>query len=529
MAILVTISTELERYWSRAHRPAHTMREIFAKTGDHLIIHPLESLCDSFFIFYSLWTLTWIVSYSANLSFSATAPIFFLLLPLSVLALAFKRPATGQTPIAASRARRDTLSLLVFVTAGILLTLFLHRPDSDDELYLGMAFSLLANADHPIQHLPVYGSGFDDNGFSVVSAYEPLKAMVSYLSGLPLLDSYYLLVPALLSALTVIVTYRLLRELVPEGWILGMLFFFVVMLAWGDVHRTLANFGFVRMFQGKSVLVSAVIPALFLYFFLLRDRLQARYHGFLLAAAVICGIGFSRGGLIIGPLLLLFLALASIKVNRLGKWSTGLLIITGVSAAVILPFIYHSGWNLMNPSQLVYTSKGDVVSTTNLEMLEFTMGHGIRGMFLLTCVGASFLFVKDKDLRYSYRNFLAIFFLLLLIPWTSNFFAKTIQEYLSWRWMWVTPVPVLASVAVGGALARIRQVSNSAVALGVFLVLAVGFTASSPRRVLSQENYTSVRWPDPKLDRDSVYLRPYAKTATIKNGKLYLDGYEKGF
>jgi Family of unknown function (DUF6077) len=344
-----------------------------------------------------------------------------------------------------------------------------------------------------------------------------------------LLDSYYLLVPALTSALTVIVTYRLLRELVPEGWIIGMLFFFVVMLAWGDVHRTLANFGLVRMFQGKSVLVSAVVPGLFLYFFLLRDSAQARYHSFLLAAALISGVGFSRGGLVIGPLLLLLLALASVKLNALEKWSTRLLIITGVSAAVILPFIYYYGWNLMNPSQLVYTSKGDVESTTNLEMVEFTMGSGIRMIFLLTCVGASFLFVKDKDVRYSYRGFLAIFFLLLLIPWTSNFFAKTIQQYLSWRWMWITPVPVLASVAVGGALARLRQVSNSAVSLGVFLVLAVGFTAASPRHVLSLENHTSLRWPNAKLDGDSVYFRPFQKAAAIKSGKLYLDGYANGF
>jgi hypothetical protein len=501
------------------------MREILAKIGHYLFTRPLECLCDSFFVFYSLWTLTWIVSYFTNLSFSQISPVFFLLLPVSMLALAFRRPATGQqTPIAASRAQRDTLSVLVFVIAGILLTLFLHRPDADDELYLGMAFSLLANADQPIQQLPGYGYLF-----YAITAYEPLKAMVSYITGLPLLDSYYLLVPALMSALTVIVTYRLLRELVPEGWVIGMLFFFVAMLAWGDVHRTLANFGFVRMFQGKSVLVSAVVPALFLYFFLLRDTAQARYHSFLLSAAVISGIGFSRGGLVIGPLLLLFLALASIKLYAPGKWSTRLLIIMGGSAAVILPFVYHYGWNLMNPSQLVYTSKGGVESTTNLEMIQFTMGYGIRGFFLLTCVGASFLFVKDDGLRYSYRNFLAIFFLLLLIPWTSNFFAKTIQAYLSWRWMWVTPVPVLASAAVGGALARIRQVSNSAAALVVFLVLAVGFTAASPRRVLSQENHTSIRWPGAKIDGDSVYLRPYNKSAMIKNGKLHLDGYTKGF
>jgi Family of unknown function (DUF6077) len=506
------------------------MRAIFTTVAGRLLTRPLESVSDCFFVFYSLWTLTWIVSYFANLSFSATTPIFFLLLPASVLALAFERTATDQrTPIAIRRARRDTLIVLIFVIAGVLLTLFLHRADSDDELYLGMAFSLLANADQPVQQLPGYGTGFDANGFSLISAYEPLKAMVSYITGLPLLDSYYLLVPALMSAVTVIVTYRLLRELIPEGWILGMLFFFVVMLTWGDVHRTLANFGFVRMFQGKSVFVSTVVPAIFLYFFLLRGKTRAWFHGFLLVAAVISGVGFSRGGLVIGPLLVLFLALASIRLDTLGRWPTRVVVLTAVSAVVIMLFVYRSGWTLMNTSHLVYTSRGDVVSTTNLEMVEFTMGLGIRAIILLVCVGASFLFVNEKELRYSYRNFLAIFFLLLLIPWTSEFFAKTLQEYLSWRWLWVTPVPVLASVAVGGALAGIRQVSNSAVALGVFLVLGVGFMAVSPRRVLSQENGASIRWPDAKLDGESVYLRPYQKKAAIKNGRLYLDGYENGF
>jgi len=249
----------------------------------------------------------------------------------------------------------------------------------------------------------------------------------------------------------------------------------------------------------------------------------------LLAAAIICGVGFSRGGLLIGPMLLSLLTLASIRLDTLGKWSKVLLIIAGVSAAIILPLIYLYEWTLMNPSQLVHTSRGDVGSTTNLEMLEYTMGYGIRAIFLLTCVGASFLFIKDKGLRYSYRNFLVIFFLLLLIPWTSNFFGKTFQQYLSWRWLWVTPVPVLASVAVGGALAQIRRLSNSGVALGIFLVIAFGFTAASPRRVLSEENHTSIRWPNAKLDGDSVYLRPYRKAARIKNGTLHLDGYEKDF
>ena len=501
------------------------MRGIIKNIRDQLFSHPIESFCDAFFVFYALWTVSWILSYSVNLSLSAISPIFFLLIPPSVFTLAFKDQATGElTPSATSRARRDTLSVLMLVAAAILLTLFLHRPDADDEQYLGMALSLLANADQPIQQLPGY-----QPGFYAVTAYEPFKAMLSYTTGLPLLDSYYLLVPALMSAVTVVITYRLLRELVPEGWLIGMLFFFVVMLAWGDVHRTLANFGFVRMFQGKSVFVSAVVPAIFLYWFLARDKAQAKYHSFLVAATMVSGVGFSRGGLIIGPLVLAFLGLASVNFRTLGKLPTRILIITGVSAAALLLFAYHSGWTLMNPSQLVYTPRGDVSSTTNLEMLAFTMGSGARAVFLLTCVAASFLFVKDPHLRYSYRNFLAIFFILLLIPWTSNFFAKTFQQYLSWRWMWVAPVPVLASVAVGGAVASLRQVSNSAVALGAFLIIAVAFAATSPRRVLSQENYTSIRWPDAKLDGDSIYLRAYQKTAIIKKGRLYLDDYDDGF
>ena len=506
------------------------MRVTVDRIRDQLLNNPIESFCDAFFVFYALWTLIWIASYHANLAFSGIWPFFLLALAISLLPLSFKRHDPPQlSPSGACRAHRDTLSVLMLVFAGILLTLFLHRPDADDELYLGMAFSLLDNADQPIQHLPGYGAGIYDNDFSGIGAYEPLKAMVSYLTGLPLLDSYYLLVPSLMSALTVIVTYRLLRELVPEGWLFGMLFFFVVMLAWGDVHRTQANFGFVRMFQGKSVLVSAVVPALLLYFFLARDRARAVYYPLLLATVLISGVGFSRGGLIIGPLVLALLGLASIDFPSLGKLPRALLAIAGVAATVLIMLVFHFGWTLANPSQLVYTGRGDVSSTTNVQMIEFTMGNGLRGMFLLSCVGLGFMFVKDEKLIKVYSSFLIIFFLLLLIPWTSEFLAKSLQQYLSWRWLWVMPVPALASVAVGGALAGLRQVSNVAVAIGAFLVLAVGFAGASPRLVLSTANYTSLRWPDAKLDGDSVYLRPYQRAAAIKNGRLYMDCYGRPY
>lgn len=500
------------------------MRRILARAGKQITDHPVESLCDSFFIFYSLWSVAWILVFFANLTFSALLIFFFFIPPASVLALGLKPPSMDRkTPLMEKAKHRENLVVLLFVAIAVLLALFLHRPDADDEWFIGMAVSLLSQSDQPIQSLPRYS----DTTYGL-PAYEPLKAIVSHITGLPLLYSYYLLIPALMSAVTVIVSYRLLRELVTDGWFFGLLFFFLVMLTWGDTHRTLANFGFVRLFQGKSVFVSAVVPAVIFYFLRLRNTTHTKYDVLLLICAVVAGTGFSRAGWAIGPLLVLALGVASMKIENRSQSLRTLLAMTLIATVIVVPFVYLFGFNL-NPAQLVHTARGSVETTTNLEMLHFTIGEGFRGFFLLGCVAVSFLFVRNAELRYLYRNYLAIFFLLLLIPSASNFFAKTIHAFLSWRWMWVMPIPVLASVAIGGGAWKLRQMSNSLVAFCAFLVLAVIFAAADPRRVVSQENYTFIRWPAAKLDGDSIHLRPQNSTARIKDARLYLEGDKKGY
>ena len=57
-------------------------------------------------------------------------------------------------------------------------------------------------------------------------------------------------------------------------------------------------------------------------FFLARQKTQARYHNLLLAAALVSGIGFSRGGLIIGPFVVGLLGFASINFKNLARWSS---------------------------------------------------------------------------------------------------------------------------------------------------------------------------------------------------------------
>jgi len=63
----------------------------------------------------------------------------------------------------------------------------------------------------------------------------------------------------------------------------------------------------------------------------------------------------------------------------------------------------------------------------------------------------------------------------------------------------------------------------------ISLGLMVGFIAVSPRRVISHENNAEVQIPGFKLPEDRIQLRPLGKNATVKDGRLYVDGMERGF
>jgi hypothetical protein len=501
-----------------------------------IVSHPIEAFCDGFFVFYAMWSLTWMAGYLANMPFSALAPAFLILIPTSFLAIGLTQKFAGFDGAVLGRPTTIEYAVLLFaLVVAVLATLFLHRPDGDDEVYLGMAAALLMHADQPTGSVPGFGTipsygpipGFEANT-QALSAYQPLKAMLSYLTGLPLLTSYYLIVPALMAAMTILVGYRLLRELVPDAWMPAMLFFLVIMLSWGDAHRTLANFGFVRMFQGKAVLVSMAVPALLFYFLHRIDSPTKKYYMIMLIAAAISSVGFSRGGIAISPILIAMLVVASIRFDQFSRRTMTLAGLLLASVAITFALSFQEQWT-MNPEKLVHTPRGLVESTSHAEMLRFTLGEGLRGAFLLGCVGFSFFFAQHTRTRYVYRNYLVIFFLLLLVPWTSNFLAKTVFLSMSWRWMWVLPIPLLSSVAVGAVMHRLRTKANIGDTFAVWLLLLVAFVFASPRLVVSAGNGTEIRWPMAKISGDSIDLEPLRSTAVVRDGLLYLVPDGKGY
>ena len=486
----------------------------------HLTRQPFTGILDTFFVFFAAWTLVWNAIYFSGGDLSFTRYILPPLLLLSPLVLLLKPKnapeleATAHQPVIKQR-----LLIISLVALAVILTLCLHRPDADDQHFLSWTFSLVSNAHQPANAVPGYQS--DDRA---VVGYEPLRAALAYVTGTPLLYWYYLITPSIIAALAVIANWAMLQQLVGRYWPVGILFFFVVMLAWGDVHRTHANFGFVRFFQGKSALVNLVVPAIFFYFFRFYQESDKRYYVIMLAAVLISGIGFSRGGIVIGPLLLGLLLLVSMQPGHVRTT----LRIAFVILAVCLPL----AWLLrdqIGTSNSVYTAQGYVESTTNEEMYHFIPGDGFRAYLILFLTGLSVYAVTNQTIRPVYHRLMLVFFILLAVPWTSNFFGKYVHVYLSWRWLWAIPFPVMAAAAVAGlyrcASERTGRLSGS------FAVAAIlsGFVLVSPKWVLSEHNYTELGWPRFKLPSDSIHLDHFGQDATVMNGRLYLEGSSEGF
>lgn len=481
---------------------------------------PFSSFLDTFFAFFATWTLWWNVAYFSDLSLSTASYLLvpaILIAPHIMLLKGDEERELGVQSVVTVLRERALMAIFVFI--AVILTLSLHRPDADDQHLLSWAFSLASHPMEPVTAIPGYQS--DDRG---VVSFEPLRAALAHITDTPLLYWYYLMLPALIAAMTVIATGAGLRELVGRLWPISMLFYFVVMLAWGDAHRTHANFGFVRFFQGKSALVNLIVPAIFFYFFRYQQSDQKRYYLFMLCLVLTAGVGFSRGGIVIGPIVVGLLSVLSLRAGQAKKmyW----LLVALALMALPLAWLLHEHIAAGGP---VFTERGYVDSTTNKEMYRFVAGDGFRAYFMLVATALSVYAVTNPALKDVYRRYVLVFFVLLAIPLTSELFAKYIHVYLSWRWFWIIPFPMMAAVAAAGFYQWILNQASRAVAVAATLAIAALFTVASPRLVVSKENYTSVGWPNFKLDRSSIYFLHFEQTAEIRGARLYLPGSAVGY
>lgn len=401
-----------------------------------------------------------------------------------------------------------TVVCWICAIGAAVVTMCLHRPDADDIAYLGNAVFALDSTGVPVRTLTALANGY------VLTSYDFIRAAFSWATGTPVLVSYYIIWPAFIAVLVVAFQFRLFRLAGVKNIALAAVVFFVVMLAWGDVHRTPANFGFVRLFQGKGPLIWLAIPAA-LYYWLHHMQYNGTRSLILLYCAIVAGVGFSPTGVLTSLLLVGMFAVATLVNGRFARiyWRRGFAI--GLAGAYPLAIGLVMRHYFDYSSQGMHTADGIVDSAKNSAILESTLlGSNLRGAMALLAVLLAPILLRRNTNTVPLQIYFWIGLVLLVFPWTSEIFAKLGFMTFSWRWFYVLPFALAMVIAVEH-LGRSKLPPSLRFPA---LALAVGiFAFSSPRWVISHENYTELRKPGFKLPNPgNIFLAPYQATAKIE-------------
>lgn len=182
------------------------------------------------------------------------------------------------------------LAVLMFL--GMILPTILFRPDADDSYYLPNVIFALTHPGQPITDeirglAAVPLEPFRSAHWATSTAYDYLTASVAYWTGLPALDIRYFWLPGLGGFVLVTGCFLLLRELTEKesDALIATFALLALYLIWVEQHRDPGNFAFLRMFQAKAVLMTAVLPAF-----------TALLYCFLRAPSVLTGLAIALLG-----------------------------------------------------------------------------------------------------------------------------------------------------------------------------------------------------------------------------------------
>ena len=339
--------------------------------------------------------------------------------------------------------RGQAAFVLALCLLAALLTSGSRRPDADDAYYLN---AVSAEVEFPHAALNSFDALHRSGWPPVVQilhlpeGYEILLGMMASVCGVSVPSLYYVVLPPIWAVLGVLASWLLLRELLsPRPALWGTAAFVVLLALWGDGHRTFGNFGFVRLFQGKAVLITTVLPLVILTG--LRYRREPRGATWLTFALAQCATaGCTTNGVVVGPLAaaLLILAPAASAVRSFRVTLAGL----GASLPVLLAAA------AMYPRLAPYRSVVDVDAV--LLGYHTTLGDVRAPLVLLALLLLPVLSTQARSKSSDFiRGYVWIVVLVMLMPLVSVAGSLFLGHVYSWRLLWAVPMPLLVSLAIG--------------------------------------------------------------------------------
>ena len=431
-----------------------------------------------------------------------------------------KAPGSSSFPGPPPHGARSRGPMVIWLVGllAVVLTLTAHRPDIDDSYYVNMAVTA---AESPGLPLLRYSSLYDLPDIPIsfrpyqFHSVEILAGALSYLTGLPAITFFHFFLAGL-GALLCILAYALLFGLLESRFAaLAVVIVLVVLLFLGATHRAYGNFALVRLFQGKAVYATAIVPLIALYALRYSLRPSWAQWGLLLAAQV-CGLGMTSSSLYVTPLLVLVALLAGCPpINR----KSFIIFSAGLASLFYLAAV------------LLYLLLRFPVSNTTPQALERPDPWGYLGGNVSTVFGLGpplllslFVFLLAWFfLRPGLGRRLAlaapfVFLLTVLNPFLVPVFSR-VEPFEFWRFFWAFPLPFLVAGIILSPFRLVGRLAGWAVAAASGLLLAL-FLLIGGSFVLRPSN--GVRMGPPSLKVDAYYSIALDLARSVPRSSLVL-------
>ncbi|MDN4504250.1 DUF6077 domain-containing protein [Alteromonadaceae bacterium BrNp21-10] len=389
----------------------------------------------------------------------------------------------------------NSLLLAALGAALVGLYLFSNVSNADDTHFVSYIVSLLQ---HPNSVMFSNDVIFNEGNKNFIFAlnygqsWEALTAVIHQLTGIDYLAVYYFYLPSLFLFFTPIPLYYFTKIYFPQYAVVSVSFALVLLVCWSTYNHLHGFFFLPRFFQGKAILLSLLLPTLFLVArqFLLRPSLlSGALTGLILIA---CG-GSSSTGLYISILVLGLCYLSFTPLNWRAVIQRGVLILLLATPNLAMTVAVKSSMGAVDSHQQALKQQVfDTVQVMGFEPTEtikeekrptqsmyWLFGdHYYLTVFILMFVtplliGAYKQQEQDKELIRFY-TVLALF--AFNHPLAALLTKVVGPGNLVWRFHWIIPMGLIFSLFAGSIL-------NAKKAL--FTLPVFRFTKNMPQQLLT--------------------------------------------
>lgn len=342
--------------------------------------------------------------------------------------------------------------LVLFTLIAVALVVFVNRPDFDDAEYLQQAIQTLRHPDRPLYSFDAsLGTVIDRFRFAPyrITSYETFVALVSGLGHIGLLDAYYLVLPSLWAALSVQVAFLFLRWFLPRPWaLLGVGLFLLIAITWGETHVAYGNRMYVRLFQGKGLLIVLTTPLTVLMALLWMCRSSASAWTALLATQVMA-VGVSSSGIVIT----LFATAVGLAAGWLAQPCVRALARAALGGATLAYPVALGLW-----LKFASSAAGKVEDIGTYLPIQASFGGSTR-LMLVIATAVAVLVLLARPMARAWREtgaastaqtpsaslgwLLVASTVLVLNPLLIGLITEATSRNMNWRLAWAAPVPLM--------------------------------------------------------------------------------------